>query len=212
MLNKYEVLNKMNRDRLVAVVRGSDAEDAVNISEACIRGGIRSIEVAFTTPNCLEAIRKLSERQQDALIGAGTVLDAETARLSILYGAAFVVSPNFSKEISAVCNLYSVPYLPGCLTVTEMVEALKSGVDVVKVFPGSTVGTGFIKNIKGPLPNIQLMPTGGVNLQNVTDWLDQGCFAVGIGSVLTKGAENGNYTRVEKNAEQFAHKVTAFVQ
>ncbi|MTT30419.1 bifunctional 4-hydroxy-2-oxoglutarate aldolase/2-dehydro-3-deoxy-phosphogluconate aldolase [Terrilactibacillus sp. BCM23-1] len=210
MLNKYEVLNKMNQGRLVAVVRGSDAEDAINISESCIRGGIQSIEVAFTTPNCLEAIRKLADQERDALIGAGTVLDPETARLSILYGAAFVVSPNFSKAICEVCNLYSVPYLPGCLTVSEMVEALKAGVDVVKVFPGSTVGTGFIKNIKGPLPNIQLMPTGGVNLQNVTEWLDQGCFAVGVGSVLTKGAEKGNYTCVEENAEQFAHKVSAY--
>ncbi|RYM05750.1 bifunctional 4-hydroxy-2-oxoglutarate aldolase/2-dehydro-3-deoxy-phosphogluconate aldolase [Sporolactobacillus sp. THM7-7] len=211
MLKKYQTLTQMHQDRLVAVVRGSDAEDAVNISEACIRGGIRSIEVAFTTPNCLEAIRKLTEQNPNALIGAGTVLDQETARLSILYGASFVVSPSFSKAISEVCNLYSVPYLPGCFTVTEMVEALKSGVDVVKVFPASTVGTGFIKGIKGPLPNIQLMPTGGVHLQNVTDWLDQGCFAVGVGSVLTKGAEKGNYTRVEENAEQFARRVSAHV-
>lgn len=210
MLKKYDVLKKMNQNRLVAVVRGRDAEDACHISEACIRGGIRSIEVALTTPSGLDAIRKLAGKERDALIGAGTVLDADTARLSILAGASFIVGPSFSREISEQCNLYSVPYLPGCLTVTEMVEALKAGADVVKVFPGSTVGTGFIKSIKGPLPNIQLMPTGGVNLQNVTEWLDQGSFAVGVGSVLTKGAEDGNYTRVEENAEQFARKVSAY--
>ncbi|RYL95110.1 bifunctional 4-hydroxy-2-oxoglutarate aldolase/2-dehydro-3-deoxy-phosphogluconate aldolase [Sporolactobacillus sp. THM7-4] len=210
MLRKYEVLKKMNQGRIVAVVRGEDADDAVGISQACINGGIGSIEVAFTTPDCLQALQNLKTVKPNALIGAGTVLDAETARLSILYGASFVVSPNFSKEISEICNLYSVPYLPGCFTVTEMTEALKAGVDVVKVFPGSVVGSGFIKSIKGPIPNINLMPTGGINLKNITEWLDQGCFAVGVGSVLTKGSSKGDYTQVEKNAEQFVSELSVY--
>ncbi|WP_332238295.1 bifunctional 2-keto-4-hydroxyglutarate aldolase/2-keto-3-deoxy-6-phosphogluconate aldolase [Sporolactobacillus sp. KGMB 08714] len=211
MLKKYEVLKKLHQGRIVAVVRGSGADDAVGISGACIEGGINSIEVAFTTPNCLQAFQTLAEGKSGALIGAGTVLDAETARLSILYGASFVVSPNFSKDISEICNLYSVPYLPGCFTVTEMTEALKSGADVVKVFPGSTAGSGFIKSIRGPLPNLNLMPTGGINLENINDWLDQGSFAVGVGSVLTKGSRKGDYRRVKENAQRFVSKVNAYL-
>lgn len=209
MLKKFHVLNKIQESKLVAVIRGQDEEDAYEVSKACINGGIYNIEVTFTTPNALQVIHRLVEEHKDseAVIGAGTVLDAETARLSILNGAAYVVSPHFSKEISEICNLYSVPYMPGCLTVTEMVAALKTGVDVIKVFPGGTVGPSYIDNIKGPLPNINLMPSGGVSLENVNEWLQKGSFAVGVGSVLTKGIEKGNYEEVEKRARQFTGKI-----
>jgi 2-dehydro-3-deoxyphosphogluconate aldolase/(4S)-4-hydroxy-2-oxoglutarate aldolase len=210
MIRKYTVLDQLHQGRIVAVVRGKSAEDAIEISNACISGGIKSIELAFTTPNCLQAFQELTKKARGTLIGAGTVLDAETARLSILYGASFIVSPNFSKEISEVCNLYSIPYLPGCFTVTEITEALKQGVDVVKVFPGHVVGAGFISSIKGPLPNVNLMPTGGVNLENINHWFDKGAFAVGVGGELTKGLLGENYEQVEKNARQFVSKVSAY--
>jgi 2-dehydro-3-deoxyphosphogluconate aldolase/(4S)-4-hydroxy-2-oxoglutarate aldolase len=207
MLKKYEILKRLQTGKVVAVVRGTDAHDAYEISKACIRGGILNIEVTFTTPGALEVIKRLADEATDAVIGAGTVLDPETARIAMLNGAEFIVSPHFSKEISEICNLYSIPYMPGCLTVTEMIEALKTGVDVVKVFPGGLAGTSYIENIKGPLPNINLMPSGGVNLENVAEWLEKGSFAAGIGSVLTKGIEPSNYDEVEKRAKQFFEKV-----
>jgi 2-dehydro-3-deoxyphosphogluconate aldolase/(4S)-4-hydroxy-2-oxoglutarate aldolase len=207
MLKKYEILKRLQSGKVVAVVRGTDAHDAYEISKACIRGGILNIEVTFTTPGAVEVIKRLADEATDAVIGAGTVLDPETARIAMLNGAEYIVSPHFSKEISEVCNLYSIPYMPGCLTVTEMIEALKTGVDVVKVFPGGLAGTSYIENIKGPLPNINLMPSGGVNLENVAEWLEKGSFAAGIGSVLTKGIEPSNYDEVEKRAKQFFEKV-----
>lgn len=208
MLQKFEILNRLQKGKIVAVVRGETSKDAYQISMACIRGGINNIEVTFTTPDALNVIRKLTEgNNSSAVIGAGTVLDPETARLAILHGARYVVSPHFSKEISEICNLYSIPYMPGCLTATEMIEALKTGVDVVKVFPGGVVGPSFIENIKGPLPNINLMPSGGVNLENVLEWLKKGSFAVGVGSVLTKGVAEGEYGEIERRAKQFADKV-----
>lgn len=207
MLKKYEILKRLQTGKVVAVVRGTDAHDAYEISKACIRGGILNIEVTFTTPGALEVIKRLADEATDAVIGAGTVLDPETARIAMLNGAEFIVSPHFSKEISGICNLYSIPYMPGCLTVTEMIEALKTGVDVVKVFPGGLAGTSYIENIKGPLPNINLMPSGGVNLENVAEWLEKGSFAAGIGSVLTKGIEPSNYDEVEIRANQFFEKV-----
>lgn len=209
MLKKYEILKKIQAGKVVAVVRGTNAQDAYEISNACIRGGIINIEVTFTTPGAMDVIKRLSEEagESGAVIGAGTVLDPETARIAILNGAEYIVSPHFSKDISEICNLYSIPYMPGCLTTTEMIEALKTGVDVVKVFPGGLVGTSYIENIRGPLPNINLMPSGGVNLNNVVEWLQKGSFAAGIGSVLTKDIEPGNYEEVEKRAKQFFEKV-----
>ncbi|MDQ0198014.1 bifunctional 2-keto-4-hydroxyglutarate aldolase/2-keto-3-deoxy-6-phosphogluconate aldolase [Neobacillus ginsengisoli] len=208
MLKKFAILNQLEEGKIVAVVRGESEEDAYQISLACIRGGIKNIEVTFTTPNALDVIKKLAEaNNHSAVIGAGTVLDPGTARLAILNGARYIVSPHFSKEISETCNLYSIPYLPGCLTATEMVEALKTGVDVVKVFPGGVVGPSYIENIQGPLPNINIMPSGGVNLDNVLEWLDKGSFAVGVGSVLTKGIKSGDYEEVERRAQQFTDKI-----
>lgn len=209
MLKKFDILNKIQEGKVVAVIRGESEEEAYEVSKACIKGGIQNIEVTFTTPNAAQVIQRLSQENSNlsATIGAGTVLDAVTARQAILSGATYIVSPHFSKEISELCNLYSIPYMPGCLSVTEMVEALKTGVDVVKVFPGGVVGPSYIENIKGPIPNINLMPSGGVSLNNVTEWLQKGSFAVGIGSVLTKGIKSGDYEEVEKRARQFVDKV-----
>lgn len=209
MLKKYEVLQRIGKGKIVAVVRGRSAEEAYEVSKACIRGGIKNIEVTFTTPNSLQVLQKLVNDERNALIGVGTVLDSETARLAIMNGSAFVVSPNFSKEISETCNLYSIPYMPGCFSITEMVSALRAGADVIKVFPGSIAGPGYIRDVKGPLPNINLMPTGGVNLDNVSRWLANGSFAVGVGSVLTKGMSGGVYGSVEEKAREFIDIVEA---
>ncbi|MFY4775047.1 bifunctional 2-keto-4-hydroxyglutarate aldolase/2-keto-3-deoxy-6-phosphogluconate aldolase [Metabacillus sp. RGM 3146] len=208
-MQKYVILNRLQQEKVIAVIRGKSDQDAIEISEACIRGGIKSIEVTFTTPNALDAIKHLIKQfeEDEVLIGAGTVLDAETARLAILSGAAYVVSPHFDREISRVCNRYSIPYLPGCSAVTEIVEAMASGVDVVKAFPGGNLGPSFIKSVKGPLPHANLMPSGGVNLENILDWFEAGSFAVGVGSELTKGIQRGDYHLVEERARQYTEKV-----
>ena len=209
-MKKLKTLSMLTSNGVVAVIRGKSKEDGIKISEATIAGGITSIEVAYTTPKASEVIEELKETYKDnpeVVIGSGTVLDVVTARLSILAGADFVVSPSFDKEVAEECNLYQIPYMPGCMTITEINAALKTGVDIVKVFPGDIVGSKFIKNVKGPLPHVNLMPTGGVNLENMKEWFDNGVFAVGIGGNLTTGLVDNNYEIVTENAQKYIAKL-----
>lgn len=197
MLPKLDTLQNISNAKIVAVIRGKNPEEVINISRASIQGGLKVIEVTYTTPNAGHAIDVL--QSEDAIIGAGTVLDTETARDALLHGARFIVSPHFNVEISELCNRYAIPYLPGCLTISEMVSAMESGCDVLKLFPANNFQPNFIKSIQGPLPQVRLMPTGGINLENFKDWLDQGAFAVGIGSELSKAyAKGGNAAVIEK--------------
>lgn len=210
MLPKYEVLKEMHEGYAVAVIRGKNKQDAVEISKAAFRGGIRSLEVTFSTPGAEDAIAELAALEEKGMIvGAGTVLDEETARIAIMKGARYIVSPHLDAKIAVMCNRYCVPYLPGCGSVTEIMEALTLGVDVVKLFPGSLMGPGFIKDVKGPIPHVALMPSGGVSVENVDKWINNGAFAVGIGSALTKGVVNGGYSSVEKVAREFMNKIAS---
>jgi len=210
MIQKYEVLKQMHEGYAVAVIRGKSMRDAVEIGKRAFNGGIHSLEITFTTPQAERAIHELSQLNEEGMIvGAGTVLDAETARISILNGAQYVVSPHFDKEIALICNRYMIPYLPGCGTVTEIVEALTYGVDVVKLFPGSHLGPSFIKDVKGPIPHVEMMPSGGVSIDNVNQWIKNGAFAVGIGSALIKDVTNNDYSSVEKVAREFMDKIEA---
>lgn len=187
-MNKTKVLESIKELGAIAVIRGKDVEEALKFSKACVSGGINILEITFTVPNADEVIKTLTEELGDeVLIGAGTVLDEVSGRIAIMSGAKFIVSPSFDREVAKLCNLYQVPYMPGCITPTEITEALKYGVDVIKIFPGSLVGPSYIKALKGPFPNVNLMPTGGVDVENVRDWLKSGAFAVGIGSSLAKG-------------------------
>ena len=181
---KTETLKNVSESKVVAVVRGTSAEEAIAISEAAISGGFRAIELTYTTPDVAKVFTALTGTE--ALLGAGTVLDPETARHAILSGAKFIVSPNFNKEIAVLCNRYSIAYLPGCMTISEIVTALESGCDIVKLFPANRFDPSFIGAINGPLPQVRVMPTGGVNLENVMDWLNAGAVAAGIGSDLNK--------------------------
>ena len=181
---KIEFYQKFLEAKIVAVIRGENSDEAIAIAEAAIRGGLKVIEITYTTPGVEEVFRKLTS--SDALIGAGTVLDEETARHAILHGAKFVVSPHFDPRIAKTCNRYSVPYLPGCMTIKEMILALESGSDILKLFPANGFDPSFIESVNGPLPNVRVMPTGGINLNNMNSWLDGGAVAVGIGSDLTK--------------------------
>ncbi|WP_217490925.1 bifunctional 2-keto-4-hydroxyglutarate aldolase/2-keto-3-deoxy-6-phosphogluconate aldolase [Bacillus sp. FJAT-27225] len=207
-MQKFEVLNEMHKGYLVAVIRGKNKEEAVEISKRAFAGGIRSLEVTFSTPGAEDAIEELAKLgDSNMIIGAGTVLDAETARIAIMKGAKYVVSPHFDGAIATMCNRYAVPYLPGCGSVTEIMEALSFGVDVVKLFPGSLMGPSFIKDVKGPIPHVELMPSGGVSLDNIDKWVKNGAFAVGIGSALTKGVSNGDYSSVQDVARSFMNKL-----
>jgi 2-dehydro-3-deoxyphosphogluconate aldolase/(4S)-4-hydroxy-2-oxoglutarate aldolase len=203
-MQKYEILKRIEDTGIVAVVRAENEEKAKYIAYACMDGGIDAIEIAFTVPGAHKVIEALVEEFGDSLlVGAGTVLDSETARTAILAGARYIVSPAFDLDTAKLCNRYQIPYMPGCMTLTEMIRAMEAGADIIKVFPGSVFGPSFIKAIKGPLPQINLMPTGGVNLDNVGQWIKNGCIAVGVGGALTKGSKE----EITQTAKQFVAKI-----
>lgn len=208
-MKKHEILQKIEAAGVVAVVRAESAEQAIKIAEACLQGGIPSIEVTFTVPGALSVIEGLAKRFSDKelVVGAGTVLDSETARLAILAGAQYLVSPGFDLETAKLANRYQIPYMPGCLTITEMIHAMEAGVDIVKLFPGSAFGPSYVKAVKGPLPQINLMPTGGVSLDNVGEWISAGVVAVGVGSELTGPAKKGDYAKVTDLSKMFIEAV-----
>lgn len=211
-MKKEEVILKMKQDCLVAVVRAESKEQGEKIIDAIIAGGINFIEITMTVPGAIDIIKAMCEKYQDngnVVIGAGTVLDPETARAVILAGANFVVSPGLDVETIKLCNRYRVPMIPGVLTPTEAITALTAGCDIIKVFPGNLVGPSAISSLKGPLPQGEFMPSGGVDVPNVADWLNVGACAVGTGSSLTKGAKTGNYDAITAKAKEFVDAVAA---
>ncbi|WP_044565781.1 bifunctional 2-keto-4-hydroxyglutarate aldolase/2-keto-3-deoxy-6-phosphogluconate aldolase [Anaerococcus provencensis] len=201
---KYQVLNRVHELGIVPVIRGNSKDEALGYCKALIDGGIDILEVTFTIPNALDVFKELKDQLPDtATLGAGTVMDATTARLAILNGAKFIVSPGFSEEVAKMCNLYQVPYMPGCMTFTEMTKALEYGVDLIKLFPGSLPGPSYVKAIHGPLPQANIMPTGGVSLDNIADWFAAGVFAVGAGSNLVKGSHD----EIVEQAKKYLAKI-----
>ncbi len=208
-MKRIKLIQELTASGVVAVIRAASADDAVKMIEAVKEGGVRAIEITMTVPGAVELIKNLSTTYKgtDVIIGAGTVLDPETARACILAGAEYIVSPGFDKETVELCNLYRVPVMPGVMTVTEVMEALKSGVEIVKVFPGSAFGPGIIKAFKGPLPQGNYMPTGGVSLDNVKEWIKAGAVAVGVGGDLTGDAKTGRYDLVTEKAKAFIKAV-----
>lgn len=209
-MKKTVILNKLENAGVIAVVRGETVEEAIKASNAIVKGGITGIELTFTVPNADHAIAELAanyKKDPTIVIGAGTVLDAVTARLAIIAGAEFIVSPCFDKETAKICNLYQIPYLPGCMTITEMKTALTYGADIVKLFPGSTFGPSIVKAFKAPLPHLNIMPTGGVSLANMQDWFVAGVVAVGVGGNLLAPAATGDLEKVTEVATQYADKL-----
>lgn len=193
MKTKEEILLEIKESGMVAVVRGETVEEANAIVEKCIDGGIKAIELTFTVPFAHRVIEELARKYGDQIIlGAGTVLDSETARIAILSGAQFIVSPNFNPEVTRLCNRYRKASMAGILTIGEAVSAMEAGVDVLKLFPGDLFGPAFIKDIKGPIPYAQIMPTGGVSVDNAAEWIRAGAVAVGAGSSLMKGDVRAN--------------------
>ncbi|SFM01726.1 2-dehydro-3-deoxyphosphogluconate aldolase / (4S)-4-hydroxy-2-oxoglutarate aldolase [Pelosinus propionicus DSM 13327] len=209
MIPRINVLQKLMQSGVVAVIRAQNSEQAIKITEACMKGGIAAIEITFTIPEAAQVITDLRKvySPEEMIIGAGTVLDPETARIAILAGAQYIVSPSLNLETVKLCNRYQVPVMPGAMTIAEVIAAMEAGADIVKIFPGDAFGPSFIKAIKGPIPQAPLMPTGGVNLENVGEWIKAGCVAVGIGGNLTAGAKTGDYQSIEEIAKQFIGKV-----
>ena len=209
-MDKLETISKIKEGGLVAVVRAKNEEEAERITEACIEGGVAAIELTFTVPKAHRLIEHMADKYASSgeiIIGAGTVLDSETARQAILCGANYVVSPGFNLEAAKLCNRYRVPYLPGCMTITEVLTAMEAGADIVKIFPADLFGPKIIKDIKGPLPHAKMMPTGGVDVDNVDQWIKAGAVAVGAGSSLTKGAKTGDYAAITATAKEFIKKI-----
>lgn len=208
-MEKEQVLTKMTDAGLVAVVRAENEDKAIRITDACIEGGCPSIELTFTVPGAHKVIEALAKRYtpEQMILGAGTVLDSETARIAILSGANYVVSPGFNQDAAKLCNRYRVPYMPGCMTITEVLTAMEAGSDIVKIFPADLFGPAIIKDIKGPLPHAKMMPTGGVDVDNVDQWIKAGAVAVGAGSSLTKGAKTGDYAAITETAKLFIARI-----
>ncbi|MEB7754879.1 bifunctional 2-keto-4-hydroxyglutarate aldolase/2-keto-3-deoxy-6-phosphogluconate aldolase [Staphylococcus pseudoxylosus] len=203
-MKKYKILNQLHEHYLVAVVRGNNEGETKKIIDEIIKGGFKNIEITFTVPSAESVIERVNkEYGNEIVLGAGTVLDAMTARIAISKGAQYIVSPHLDTEISKVCNVYSIPYLPGCSSSSEIIEALRYGSDLVKLFPGGHLGAKFIKDIKGPIPNVEIMPSGGVNLENISEWMENGSFAVGIGSDLTKEFTGNNYEVISRKARAY---------
>jgi len=201
---KLDVLSKITDCGLVAIVRSDNSTDAARIVDACAEGGAKAIEITFTVPGAAALIGELAKRSTPQVaIGAGTVLDPETARIAILAGAQFVVSPSLNLETARLCNRYQIPYLPGAGTIGEIVEALECGVDIVKIFPGETLGPAFVKAARAPLPHASLMPAGGVTIDNAAEWIAAGSVALGVGGSLTAGAKSGDFKAITDLTRRF---------
>ena len=195
-MQRADLLEKLIKSGVVSVVRAESAEDAVKIVEAVVDGGIKSIELTYSVPRANDVIADLvaTYAGTDVMIGAGTVLEATSARLAIIAGAQFIVSPTFNKEVAKICNLYQIPYIPGVMTPLEAQTAMEYGSELIKLFPGDITGPAMIKDLKGPVPYINVMPSGGVNV---------GATAVSAGGGVTAPALTGDYAGVKVNAEKF---------
>jgi 2-dehydro-3-deoxyphosphogluconate aldolase/(4S)-4-hydroxy-2-oxoglutarate aldolase len=212
-MNKAAVLQELKNIGLVPVLRAESVDKALALAEAIAAGGVTVLEITMTVPGAMQVMRKLAEQRPDILIGAGTVLDAETARMCILEGAQFVVSPALNLQTIEMCHRYSIAVLPGALTPTEIVTAWQAGADVVKVFPASAMGGAkYLTALKGPLPHIDLIPTGGVSLATATEFLQAGAFALGVGSDLVdaKAMAAGKPELVTESAKKYLAIVKEF--
>lgn len=195
MLQKNKYVSRISNLNIMAVVRNTP-EETLRIAKACLDGGVKSIEVSFTVSTALKTMELIKSELPEMIICAGTVLDETTARLAILNGAELVLSPAFSEEVAKICNLYQVPYAPGCNSVTEITEALRFGASFIKVFPGSTLGgVKEVKTICTPIPFMPVLISGGANLENYQAFLNAGADCVSFGSIF-----NGDSEEIVHNA------------
>jgi 2-dehydro-3-deoxyphosphogluconate aldolase/(4S)-4-hydroxy-2-oxoglutarate aldolase len=210
-MNKNEVLQKIKEIGVVPVVRASSADEALRVIDAIREGGVPVLEITMTVPGAIKVIEEAAKRHgSEVLVGAGTVLDPETARACMLAGAQFVVSPALNLDTIAICRRYSIAVMPGALTPTEVITAWQAGADVVKVFPcGAMGGASYLKSLKAPLPQVEMIPTGGVSLKTGADFIAAGAMALGVGADLvdTAAIKQGNPQKVTDAARQYVELV-----
>ena len=205
-MSKINHLSRVLDSGIVAIIRANDSSRLADVAEALLAGGISVMEITFTVPKAHRVLEQVADRLGDkALLGAGTVLDPETARIAMLAGAEFIVSPAVNLDVIRCCRRYDKLIFPGALTPTEVLTAWEAGADVVKVFPSEVTGPGYLKALHGPLPQVRLMPTGGVNLETAATFLRSGACALGIGGSLveSKAVAAGDMTRIETLAKQY---------
>jgi 2-dehydro-3-deoxyphosphogluconate aldolase/(4S)-4-hydroxy-2-oxoglutarate aldolase len=209
MSKEFDLARVLN-SRIVAVVRSTHVGQLTDVAEALMAGGVEVIEITFTVPRAHRVLEQMADRLGDKiLLGAGTVLDSETARTALLAGAKFIVSPTLNLDVIRLCQRYDKLVLPGALTPTEVLTAWEHGADIVKIFPSDLTGPPYLKALHGPLPQIRLMPTGGVNLLTAADFLRAGACALGIGGSLVEAeaVAAGNMARIESLARQYVQVV-----
>ncbi|MDD2207585.1 MAG: bifunctional 4-hydroxy-2-oxoglutarate aldolase/2-dehydro-3-deoxy-phosphogluconate aldolase [Aminobacterium sp.] len=209
-IKKYEVLSAVEEQGIVGIIRTENIEKGIAMADAMFDGGLKVVEVSMTFQGALDIMRTTAERHKgkDRFVGAGTVVDEATARMCIVSGSEFVVSQSLHDDVVRTCNRYGLPCMPGIGTVSELMHAMELGVDVVKAFPGSVLGPQFIKAVHGPVPYANIMPVGGVSLDNMKDWFKAGAFAVGLGSALTKpSGTDGGYDAVRETTEKVLEEI-----
>ncbi|MGG4166372.1 bifunctional 4-hydroxy-2-oxoglutarate aldolase/2-dehydro-3-deoxy-phosphogluconate aldolase [Rossellomorea vietnamensis] len=208
-----DVLSTIKQEKMIAIIRGSEPSEALAIAKSLYKGGVRAIEITLNSPGALSSIEKVrSELEDDLVVGAGTVLDPESARSALLAGAQFILSPSLNRDTIKMTKRYGAVSIPGAFTPTEILEAYESGGDIIKVFPASSLGPGFVKDIHGPLPQIPLLPTGGINLTNIAEYIEKGAAGVGLGSSLVNSREavtDENLQKLTEKARQFKDKVAS---
>ena len=209
-MNREQKLDLIRQTGLIAIMRANSSDQLIAAAHAIRSGGVRAIEVTMTTPRAIETIQAATERfAGEALFGAGTVLDPETARAAILAGADFVVAPTLNLEMVALCRRYSTPVIPGCFTPTEMLTAWEAGASMIKLFPADVGGPGLIKAIRAPLPHLEIVPVGGVNLNTAADFIRNGAAALGVGNSLInqKLLDAGDMDELCRRAAAFVAEV-----
>ena len=209
-MTKLEQIQRIEECGLVAIIRANSSKELFDIAVGIKNGGVDVIEITMTTPDALQVISDVSDRLgESVLIGVGSVLDAETARAAMLAGAEFVVSPVTKTDVIEICNRYGKVVIPGALTPTEILCAWESGADYVKVFPANGVGPSYIKDLRAPLPQIPLIPTGGVTAENAAEFIRAGAAALGIGSALVSQdiIDSGNFTTLTERAKSLVNAV-----
>ncbi len=212
-MRKEQIVEKLREIGLVPVLRAESEQQALGIASAIADGGVTVLEITMTVPGAIRVMARLTKERPDILIGAGTVLDAETARICMLEGAQFVVSPALNLKTIEMCHRYSIPVLPGALTPTEVVTAWQAGADVIKVFPASALGGAkYLKSLKAPLPQVEMIPTGGVSLATAREFLEAGSFALGVGADLvdTKAMAEGKPEKITESAKKYLDIVREF--
>lgn len=209
-MSRHEDLSRVLNSGIVAVIRSTSSEQLVEVARALYEGGVDVLEVTFTVPRALEIIAAVRKALGDkVLLGAGTVLDPETARAAFLAGAEFLVSPTVNLDVIKLGNRYDKLVMPGAFTPTEILTAWEAGAQVIKVFPADIGGPAYLKTLHGPLPQVRLLPTGGVNLKTIADFLKAGACAVGLGGALVepKAVQSGDMARIKSLAEQYVEAV-----